>query len=289
MTQFLTFMLLPMAACLLLAGIHGYLGVHVINREIIFTDLAMAQVAAVGAAVAMLLKFEIDSIPAYAFSLAFTFAGAVVLSFSRLRDHRVPQEAIIGVVYAVSAALVILILSYAPNGAEHVEDLLVGHILWVNKGEVLVELIVYGGLGLVFLALSRKLHLVSFHLDLAREQGLNLFLWDVVFYALFGVVVTVSVRVAGVLLVFAFLVVPAIIAFLFFDNLRVRLLFAWSIGAAVSVLGCILSFKLDWPTGATVVVTFGAALILAGIISRLVALRAGALDAKDPIRKKSKL
>jgi zinc/manganese transport system permease protein len=262
-------MLLPLLACLLLAGIHGYLGIHVLSRGVIFVDLAMAQIAALGAAMAVLFNHELDSAMAYSFSISFTMAGALVLSLTDFRKGRVPQEAIIGVVYAVSAAAVILVMQYAPHGAEHIQDLLVGHVLWVNWREVTTEFLVYAPVGALFGVLSSRTHLISADPEEARRRGHNVFFWNFFFYALFGIVVTVSVRLAGVLLVFSFLVVPAIIAFLFADSFGDRILLAWAVGATVSVIGCVLSFKADWPTGATVVVAFGAVLVSAGLFYRL--------------------
>ena len=267
--ELLRFMLLPMIACLFLAGIHGYLGIHVVSRGVIFVDLAMAQVAALGAAVGLIFHYELSSPVAYAFSIAFTLIGAGILSVTHFRDHRVPHEAIIGVVYAVSAAAVILVMDHAPHGSEHIKELLVGHILWVSKKEVIGEAIVYGLVGLVFAFLAPRIHLISMDHEAAMNQGRRIYLWDFLFYALFGIVVTVSVRLAGVLLVFAFLVVPAIIAFMFWNCFKHRIIAAWAVGAAVSIVGCVVSFEADLPTGATVVVTFGVTLIIAGIIYRL--------------------
>jgi zinc/manganese transport system permease protein len=260
------FMLLPLLACLLLAGIHGYLGIHVLSRGVIFVDLAMAQVAALGAAMAVLLNHELDSSTAYIFSIGFTTLAALILSLTHFSNRRVPHEAVIGVVYAVASAAVILVMSYAPHGAEHIKDLLVGHILWVNGAEVKVEFLVYAVMGALFGLISSRTHLISADPEESRRRGINPFLWNFMFYALFGIVVTVSVRLAGVLLVFAFLVVPAIVAFMFLDSFRSRIVMAWAVGATISVLGCVISFKADWPTGATVVVTFGAALVIAGIV-----------------------
>jgi len=264
--DFLRFMLFPILACLLLAGIHGYLGIHVLSRGVIFVDLAMAQVAALGASMSLLFHFELESPMAYAFSIGFTFIGALAISVVDFRNRKISQEAIIGVVYVIAAAAVILVMDHAPHGGEHVKDLMVGHILWVSKIEVLIEAVVYWALGLAFALCSSRIHLITQDTKAAKAKGLNIVLWDMVFYVLFGIVVTVSVRLAGVLLVFSFLVVPAIISFMFQDRFWPRILTAWVVSSAVSILGCVISFKADWPTGATVVVTFGAALVIAGLV-----------------------
>jgi len=266
MIQFFAVMLIPIIACLLLAGIHGYLGIHIVSRQVIFVDLAMAQIAALGAAVAMLFHFEFSSNFTYFFSLSFTMLGAVILAGTHFRNSRIPQEAVIGVVYVVSAAAVILVLDKAPHGGEMVKDLLAGRILWISKTEILTEFIVYSLAGIILALASSRIHLLSQNRGLAVQRGMKVFWWDLLFYCLFGIVVTISVRLAGVLLVFSFLVVPALISFLFVDSFKNRILLAWLISAAVAIISCIWSFFTDWPTGATVVVTFGCSLILAGPI-----------------------
>lgn len=269
MRDFILFMAAPMVACLFLTGIHGYLGIHVISRGVIFVDLAMAQIAALGAAIGVLFGLEVSSHPSYVMSLAATLLGALVLSAAHFRNHKVPQEAIIGVVYAVAAAAVILVMNSAPHGDEHVKQLLVGHLLWINWREVAMEGAAYSLIGLVYFLARKRIHLVSLDPAAARAQGLRIFWWDLLFYGLFGFVVTISVQIAGVLLVFAYLIVPAIIGTFFAERFGARLLVGWGVGLLVSLIGCSLSYTLDLPTGATIVVTFGLVLILAGAGYRL--------------------
>jgi len=269
MKDFIVFMAAPMVACLFLTGIHGYLGIHVISRGVIFVDLAMAQIAALGAAIGVLFGLEVASHPSYAISVSATTLGAFVLSAFHFRKSKVPQEAIIGVVYAVAAAAVILVMDRSPHGDEHVKQLLVGHLLWINWREVAMEGAAYSLIGLAYFLARKPIHLVSLNPAAAQAQGLRIFWWDLLFYGLFGFVVTISVQIAGVLLVFAYLIVPAIIGAFFAQSFGRRLLVGWSVGLAVSLIGCTLSYTIDLPTGATIVVTFGLALILAGIVYRL--------------------
>lgn len=269
MKDFIVFMAAPMVACFFLTGIHGYLGIHVISRGVIFVDLAMAQIAALGAAIGVLFGFEVASHPSYALSLGATFLGALVLSKFHFRNHKVPQEAIIGVVYAVAAAAVILVMDRSPHGDEHIKQLLVGHLLWINWSEVAMEGVAYSLIGFVYFLARKGTILVSLDPAGARAQGLKIFWWDLLFYGLFGFVVTISVQVAGVLLVFSYLIVPAIIGTLFAQSFSRRLLIGWSVGLLVSLIGCTLSYTIDLPTGATIVVTFGLVLILAGLVYRL--------------------
>ena len=274
MKDFIVFMAAPMVACLFLTGIHGYLGIHVISRGVIFVDLAMAQIAGLGAAIGVLFGLEVASHPSYALSLGATSFGALLLSKFHFRNNKVPQEAIIGVVYAVAAAAVILVMDRAPHGDEHIKQLLVGHLLWINWREVAMEGVAYSLIGFVYFLARKNVHLVSLNPQAAHAQGLKIFWWDLLFYGLFGFVVTISVQIAGVLLVFAYLIVPAIIGTFFAQSFGRRLLVGWSIGLLVSLIGCTLSYTLDLPTGATIVVSFGLVLILAGLLYRLSAGRA---------------
>lgn len=258
----------PAAACLVLVTIHSYLGMHVLARGVIFVDLALAQIAALGSTVALLLGHDLHSPMAWVWSLVFTFVGAAVFALSRVRYREIPQEAIIGVTYAVASSAAIIIVDRAPHGAEHIKALLVGSILWVTPAMVLKTLLIYAAVGLFHWIYRSKFLLISREHDLAEKQGLNVRWWDFLFYASFGFVVTSSVEIAGVLLVFSFLIVPAIIGVLFGNTLRWRLLVGWIVGWIVSILGCVISYQADLPTGATVVCVFGLSLALATAIRK---------------------
>jgi zinc/manganese transport system permease protein len=249
---------LPFLACLILTGIHVYLGLHVLARGVIFVDLALAQVAALGITVAFLAGHPIQSDAAYWYALAFTVGGALLFALSRTRRAPIPQEAIIGIVYAVSAAAAVLVVDRAPQGGEHIKQLLVGSILTVSAAEVTQVAILYAVIGALHLAIRRPLLEISFDPEAARRQGRWLRAWDFAFYATFGVVVTSSVRMAGVLLVFSYLIVPAAVGALLSASVMGRLLIGWTVGFLVSVLGLYASYAWDLPTGAAVVTTFGA-------------------------------
>jgi len=272
MSEFIRIMAAPFTACIILVGIHAYLGIHVLTRGVIFIDLALAQIAALGTTIGFLFGFELESQGAYLFSLGFTLLGAGIFSLTRMRDEKIPQEAIIGIVYAVASAAVILVMDRAPHGAEHIKSLLVGSILWVTWPVVAKTGVLFGIIGLVHWFLRDRFLLISTNPEEAREKGYSLSFWDFLFYALFGIVVTSAVRIAGVLLVFSFLIVPAVFGFFFSSRLLSRLLLGWAMGTGVSILGIILSYLVDLPTGAAVVTTFGIALLLStifrGILSR---------------------
>ena len=249
---------IPFLACLVLTGIHAYLGLHVLARGVVFVDLALAQVAALGIALAFLAGHPIRSAAAYWYALAFTLGAAALFAASRTRRAPVPQEAIIGIVYAVSAAAAVLVVDQAPQGGEHIKQLLVGSILTVTPGEVGALALLYGALGVLHWAIRRPLLEISFGAEAAAGRAVRW--WDFVFYASFGVVVTSSVRVAGVLLVFSYLIVPATVGALVARGVAGRLATGWAIGLAVSAAGLAASYAWDLPTGATVVVAFGACL-----------------------------
>jgi zinc/manganese transport system permease protein len=253
-------------ASLILTGIHAYLGVHVVERGVIFVDLSLAQIAALGTTVAYLAGYDLHSATAYLFSLGFTFLGAAIFAMSRVhRKTRIPQEAIIGIVYAVSAAVAILVMSKATQETEHLKEMLVGNILSVTWPELFKTAVLYSLVGLFHYIFRKRFLLISMNEGEAERQGISIRLWDFLFYMSFGFVVTSSVAIAGVLLVFCFLIVPSVTAMLFAERLGPRLAIGWTMGALVSAGGVTLSFLLDLPTGATIVATFGAALlVLAG-------------------------
>src|SRR5213594_1625501 len=264
-TSVLAFLAAPFVASLILTGIHAYLGVHVVERGVIFVDLSLAQIAALGATIALLIP-GVGGDPhapfTYWVSLAFTFLGALVFSTIRSRRARIPQEAIIGICYAVASAAAILAMSKATSESEHLKDMLVGNILAVSWPEVGRTALLYGAIGVFHYIFRHKFLAISMDHKKAEAEGISLKLWDFLFYASFGFVVTSSVAIAGVLLVFCYLIVPSVGAMLFADRIGPRLAIGWTMGTVVSALGCWLSVQLDTPTGATIVVTFGAVLIL---------------------------
>jgi zinc/manganese transport system permease protein len=251
MSAGLEFLAAPLVMCLILAGIHCYLGLHVLARGVIFVDLSLAQVAALGATIALLAGFEHHSADTYFVSLASTFLAAALFALARRHESRFSQEALIGIVYALSSAGVVLVSDRMAHGAEHIKELLVGQVLWVSWEDVLKTAGIYVVVGILHYVFRRQLLNVSF----GRAQR-NAGLWDFLFYALFGVVITSSVGVAGVLQVFAYLIVPSVIGTLFFDSIRAKLIFGWILGLILSVLGLGLSYRWDLPAGAFIVVIF---------------------------------
>jgi len=266
MSDYAAFLLWPFIACIVLVGIHVYFGLHIIKRGIIFVDLSLAQVAALGMTVAFLVRYPLHSNASYLFSLGFALTGAAIFTMTRGIKGRVPQEAIIGIVYAVSSAAAVMAVSHSPEGAEHIRYLLVGSILTVTPAEVARTAGMYAVVGLFhWLARGRFLKLTfDGHGTIPHARW-----WDFLFYATFAIVVTSSVKICGVLLVFIFLVVPSVSAALLTDTIAHRLFYGWSFGLVGAALGLMLSFELDTPSGATIVCVFGVMLLVHAALRRL--------------------
>ena len=266
----LAIMIPAFVECLVLVGIHSYLGLHVIKRKVIFVDLALAQIAALGATVGFLFGMDPTSRAAFVFSMAFTFLGAAVFALTRLRRDRVPQEAVIGLVYALAAAMAILVIDKSPHGAEHIKDLLTGTILWVKWPEIISSAVAYSFVGLFHFVLRHRFIRITEDPEGAFASGMWVRLWDFLFYLSFGFVITFSVRTAGVLLVFVFLVAPAISAVLISDRWRTQLIIGWAMGTGVTTVALYLSYALDLPSGPTVVSFYGVVLLVVALIAYLV-------------------
>jgi zinc/manganese transport system permease protein len=264
----LKWMLVPFLACLVLSINHVYLGIHVIARKVIFVDLALAQIAALGATYALTLGYDpnTDSLRVSLFSLAFTFVGAGAFAIARMRKEKIPQEAFIGIIYAAASAGAILILSKSATGGEELKHMLVGDVLLVSLPSVFNMALLYGSIGIFHVIFRRKFLAISMDPEKAEGSGINIRFWDVLFYMSFGLVITKSVAIVGVLLVFSYLVVPAVIAQMWSNTVRGRLLIGWLIAILASTFGILWSFYSDYPTGPAVVVMLGIFLITSSII-----------------------
>ena len=276
--NFLAVMALPLLACVLMVLILPALGQHVLARGVIFVDLALAQIAALGQSVAFLLGAEPHDPRTYFWSFGFTLLGAALFSFLWDREHSVLQEAFIGISFALATAATLLLLSNAPHGAEHVSGTLSGEALgWVTWKDIAVMATLFAVVGAFLIFSRRKLHLCSEDPKKARAMGLSVKKWDFLFYAAFGLVVTSSVKVSGVLAVFSFLIVPVVCSTLLGRKGPARLFWAWAIALVASVLGATFSYMRDWPMGATIVCLFG---LTVAIVSLSVRMRY--VDEKQP-------
>lgn len=260
----------PLAACLVLPPLLVYLGLHVVKREVIFVDLALAQVATLGTCVALLLGHHFDDRITFWISLGVTFLGAAFFSWTRgSRSRNVPQEAIIGITFVVAAAGVILLLSRVAGGKEELEHLLTGDILNVTKGDVGQRAAIFAVLAAFYAAFHRRFALISSDPEQAEAQGVKVRLWDFLFYAAFALVVVSFVRLAGVLLTFAYLIVPAVCGVMLAQRWLRQLAIGWVIAAAASLLGLWASYRVDLPTGAAIVVVCGLLLVVVSIVASM--------------------
>ena len=272
----------PLVACLIIVAIHSYLGLHVIAREVIFVDLSLAQMAALGSAVAILAGSQPDSPSAFLYALGATTLGAGIFALTQTNERgRVPQEAIIGIVYVVASAAAILVADRTPRGGEAIKDILVGSLLWVTWPVIGRLAAIYAVVGVFHWLLRGRFLTISFHPEVAAARGWNVRLWDFLFYLSFGIVITFSVPIAGVLLVFSFLVVPAAVAFQFTRRQGALAVTSWVAGVLASATGLWLSFRYDLPTGPLIVCAFGLVLLVAYGIRR--ALGVGAEAALEPV------
>ncbi len=271
MVAFFESMKWPFLACLLLAGILVYLGIHVLSRKVIFVDLALAQIAGLGSVCGVLLGWDLHDDPwaVRAFSLGFTFLGAAVFTLTRTRDERVPHEALIGISYAVSLGATILASSQLAHGAEEVNELLAGSILWVRGPTILVTALLFAAIGVFHWIFRRQFFRLSLDPERAEREGMSVRLWDFLFYLSLGCAVTSAVSIAGVLLVFSYLVIPSVVGALFARSIGWRLAIGWLVGTLVSATGVSISYFGNLPSGPVIVVTFGGFLLLAGLLHYL--------------------
>lgn len=257
-------------ACFLLAGIHAYLGFHVVRRGVIFVDLALAQMAALGVAVAVVLGRHENPVQAYALALGMTLVGAACFAWLRSQERRqVPLEAFIGIVFATAQAAVFLILEKSPAGPEHLKETLVGALFTVDPRHVLHTALLYAGIGLLHWLLRRPFFEITSDAENARRRGRRLFFWDFLFYAIFGLVVTSSVQIAGVLLVFGLLVIPAVAGLMTSERTGIALLVGWSFAFAACLLGLLGSVRFDLPAAPSVLVALTGLLLILGSALRL--------------------
>jgi zinc/manganese transport system permease protein len=253
----LALMIIPFCAAVLLTGIFAYLGIHIIQRQVIFVDLALAQIAALGAMTGLLFGAHLHSANTYLFALPFTIVGAAIFALTRLKGRAVPQEAVIGIVYVVATAASIILLNSMPSEAEHIKQMLVGNILFVGWHDVVRLALFCGIVGLFHFLFRRRFLAISTDPDKSGLKSASLKWWDFLFYISLGLIVTAAVEIAGVLLIFSYLVIPASCAMLISHGLGKRVVLGWLFGIAASVAGLLCSATLDMPTGAAIVCAFG--------------------------------
>ncbi len=269
MAEFFTFMSAPAAGCIILSIILTYFGCHVLKREIVFVDLSMAQLAALGATVAFIMEIELDTPESLAISILFVLVGGALFTWTRSFTHRVPQEAVIGIVYIVAASAALLLSSFSVHGDEHLKTMLSGSILWITWKEVIRQFAVSAIVAVLLGIYHKKIEEQSLSYRSLRTTGISSFWkWDFLFYVLLGMVIVFFIKTAGIFTIFTFLIIPATCAALFVDQLFKQFVVGSILAIAVSLIGLTLSFYLDLPTGATLVCSFGATFLIALIFSK---------------------
>ncbi|CAM3814527.1 metal ABC transporter permease [Polynucleobacter arcticus] len=254
MTDLLGLLAVPFFACVILVAIHCQFGLHVLKKNVVFVDLALAQCAALGATVAFMQGHLPQSLGAYSWSLGFALSAALLLSLVRFAPEKIPAEALVGVLYIVSAAAAILLIERAPQGAEHLKQILTGSVLTVDINDLYGVIALYVVIGSLLAIATKKQWL--------QVGGAKGWVVDLIFYSAFGLVVTSSVAIAGVLLVFSFLIIPALIGLLLARDTIRQWLYGFMVGCLAALIGLLASYWLDTSTGATIVCAFGLLLIL---------------------------
>jgi zinc/manganese transport system permease protein len=262
MTDLLELLAVPFFACIILVAIHCQFGLHVLKKNVVFVDLALAQCAALGATVAFMQGHLPQSLGAYSWSLGFALSAALLLSLVRFAPEKIPAEALVGVLYIVSAAAAILLIERAPQGAEHLKQILTGSVLTVDMADLYGVIALYIAIGVLLAIATTKQWL--------KVTGTKGWVADLCFYSAFGLVVTSSVAIAGVLLVFSFLIIPALIGLLLAKDTMHQWLYGVMVGCLAALIGLLASYWLDTSTGATIVCAFGLllALFLLGYVYR---------------------
>jgi len=269
MLQAIQILGLPFLACILMGSILGYLGIHVLKREVIFIDIALAQFAAVGA-IAAHLVFHVhrDSLLSYVCSLAAVFSVAVSYAIVRASIVQISLEAIIGISYAIAAAAALFLVGIAPGGHIHIQQILSGSLLWTSWPDIISGLVVFSAVGLCFYIIRRPLNSISNNYQQTLNNGIRVMFWDFIFYLLVGVVITLSVQLAGIIVVFAYLIIPATISAIFSLRLGIQLIIIWAVTLVGSIAGLLFAYYLDFSVGPAVALFLGGELVVAGIVGK---------------------
>ncbi|MBN2411356.1 metal ABC transporter permease [candidate division KSB1 bacterium] len=284
----LIFMLPPFAACLTLIGLLGYFGIHVLKRGIIFIDIAMAQIATLGITFAYVLKIDPESFWTYPISLVFVLIAAYIFSTLKSKNPRMCIEAIIGISYAVATTAAVILIDKAAGSDEHIKEMLIGSILWVQWADILKSLLVFAAIGFIHYFFRDKFLPLSEDYETAIQKGINVRLWDFIFYLTLGIIVMHAVRIGGILIVFSFLIIPSGISALFSNKWFPRILSGWIIGTIVSIIGLYLSWKFDVPSGPAVVLFLGLFLVIAVIAKSTGVFKTSAVPIKNNMGTNSK-
>jgi len=259
---------LPFLACILMSSILGYLGTHVLKREVIFSDIALAQIAAVGS-IAAHMAFEVhgDSPAAYLCSFGCVLLAAAFFAFVRSRIVQISLEAVIGISYAIAAAAALFLVGIAPGGHMHIQHILSGSLLWTNWRQIITSLIVYSVIGCAFYLIRKPITEISSGSQGDRAKGLRVVFWDFIFYALLGVVITLSVQIGGIVIVFAYLIIPATISATLARHLGLQITIIWISAVLASLAGLLFAYYFDFSIGPAISLFLGFELVISSLIA----------------------
>ncbi|OGV61913.1 MAG: hypothetical protein A2283_18510 [Lentisphaerae bacterium RIFOXYA12_FULL_48_11] len=257
---------LPLLACVLLCLILGYLGLHVLKREVIFIDIAVAQIAALGALMAhIFIGVAPDSIPALLSGMGATLFAAFFFALTRNKASQIPIEAVIGITYALSASAALFLIGKGTGGHTHVQEMLSGGLLWVKTSELLWTSAVFAFVGACFGLFRKPFRRISDGYEDAVAAGMHVIVWDFLFYSLCGIVITLSVKLAGIVVTFCFLIIPATTSAIISTRWGIRLLIAWLAGIASSAAGLLFSQRMDFSAGVCVALFLGITLFACAV------------------------
>jgi len=263
---------LPFLACFLMSLILGYLGTHVLKREVIFIDIALAQMAAVGSIAAhTIFKAHGDSALVYVCSFGCVLLAAGFYAFVRSRINQISIEAVIGISYAIAAATALFLLGIAPGGHQHIQHILSGSLLWMRWEQIIVSLAVFSVIGFCFYVTRKPIASISNSYQKGTAKSLSTVFWDFAFYVLLGVVITLSVEMAGIVVVFAFLIIPATISAIFRLHLHLQMIVIWVVAILASLIGLLFAYYFDFSVGPAVVLALGVELVVVSLCRQAMA------------------
>jgi len=270
MSQLIQIIGLPFLVCIMMGSVLGYMGIHVLKREVIFVDIALAQVAAVGAIVSHLVFDAHDgSVLSYVCSLAAVFSIAVLYALARITITQISLEAVIGISYAIAAAAALFLVGIAPGGHIHIQEILSGSLLWTSRWDIISVLLVFLIVGFCFCLFHKPLTGISNNYRQIQVKKAGVVFWDLIFYLLLGIVITLSVQMGGIVVVFAYLIIPATISAVFTSRLGLQLIIIWTTIITASLSGLIYAYYLDFSIGPSIALFLGFELIITAIFARL--------------------
>jgi len=243
----------------------AYLGVHVVGRGIVFVDLALGQISMLGVAFAGFIEKDTTLV-----SVIFTMAGAFLLSFINIKDKRLKQEAIIGIIYAFASAATVLFIAKTPHGESDISEVLFGSLFTVTTEQIVRMAVVFGGIALLQFVFRKKFFALTEMFEQRENHKVGIFnLWNFLFYLSIGLAIVLAVRAGGVIPVFSYLIIPAVSAIMLAKSNWLVVMLAMIISALGGFLGLIFALHFDFPAGSSIVAVLGALFAAVAVIRLL--------------------